>query len=217
MRISLALAKMIAFVTSGEAIALSPCPKVSQRDTDSGKFFVDEMGMTLYTFRDDGRYRPHCLGSCAAAWPPFDATGLVACDEANHNWSIIGRSDGRSQWVLDGRPMYRSAKDVAPGEITAAGSAWAPAGVPCPAAESRFGILGEEEAYAVVGNAIAKGVEPVGELRRWCGISAYDLAARANVSVSDIKAHESGRRDLTEKARIAIAHALGAPVYLFLE
>jgi len=217
MRISFALAIMIVFVTSGGARADRRCPKVTQADTEIGRVFVDEDGMTLYTYRGDDRYRPRCLGSCSAAWPPLAGTELSACDENNSDWSIITRSDGQSQWALDGRPLYRSVKDAAPGEITIAGPAWAPANVPCPAAKSRFGILREEEAYAVIGTAIANGVEPIGALRQWCGIGVYDLAARANISASEIKAHESGRRDLSRTARMAIAQALGAPVYLLLE
>ena len=217
MRTGSVIAIVVSFVFSGESLALSPCPDVTQRSTAVGRIFVDEGGMTLYSFRDDERYRPHCLGSCAAQWPPFDAAGLIACDEANHNWSIIVRSDGRSQWALDGRPMYRSAMYLAPGEMTSAGPAWAPAGVPCPAAKSRFGTLSEDEAYAVVGGAIAKGIEPVGELRRWCGIGIDELSIRAKISVSDIRAQESGKRDLGAAARLAISQALGAPVYLLLE
>jgi len=218
MRTSYVLGIVISLVASGEAHGWWACPQITQTDTEIGRVFVDEDGMTLYTYRGDERYRPHCLGSCSAAWPPFIANRLSACDVNNiHNWSLITRSDGQSQWALDGRPLYRSAKDAAPGEITIAGPAWAPANVPCPAAKSQFGTLGEEEAYAVIGTAIAKGVEPVGELRRWCGIGVYDLAARANISASEIIAHESGRRDLGKTARMAIAQALGAPIYLFLE
>lgn len=211
------IAVVLVFGSSGDVLALSPCPKVSQVDTDFGRIFVDEGGMTLYTFRDDKRYRPHCVENCGEEWLPFNVAGLIMCDEADSNWSIITRPDGQSQWALDGRPLYRSVKDAAPGEITVGGPAWTPAGVPCPAARSLSGTLSEKEAYSVIGDAIANGDEPVGGLRRWCGISVDQLATRANISISALRAHESGERQLDEAARIAITQALGAPSYLLLQ
>ena len=216
MHIRFALVIITSLVTSASALGDQRCPKITRAATGAGWIFVDEAGMTLYTYRGDGRYQPRCLGRCAAAWPPLSSTTTpCACDNYD-GWSVITRADGLSQWALDGHPLYRSAKDLAPGDMTMAGPAWLPATVPCPAAKSVFGILGEDEAYAVVGDAIAQGIEPVGELRRWCGIGIDELSIRAKISISDIKAQESGRRELGRTARIAIAEALGAPVYLFL-
>lgn len=52
--------------------------------------------------------------SCMAFWPPaYAADGAKPIDK----WTIIKRSDGKSQWAYDEHPVYTSILDRAPGDV----------------------------------------------------------------------------------------------------
>ncbi len=80
-----------------------------------GDMLVDAQGMTLYTFDRDtaGSARSVCNGPCAANWPPLTAPADAT---AAGPWSLVMRDDGSRQWAYHGKPLYRWAKDKAPGE-----------------------------------------------------------------------------------------------------
>lgn len=84
-----------------------------------GAALTDQDGFTLYLFTKDGKdpSRPTCYGECAELWPPVLATGakpgLAGVDPA-----IVGevaREDGTRQVTVGGWPVYRYARDTAPG------------------------------------------------------------------------------------------------------
>lgn len=90
--------------------------KVGQ--TSLGPALTDDRGMTLYTFSRDMTGYSNCNGECAIAWPP-----LFAPAEANAegDWSIIVRDDGKRQWGYKGSAVYTWSKDAAPGDVTGDG------------------------------------------------------------------------------------------------
>ena len=70
---------------------------------------VDAKGRGLYFWDGDVKGNSsQCSGQCRLLWPP-----LFADDNAvpKGHFNIIKREDGRYQWALDGRPLYRWASD----------------------------------------------------------------------------------------------------------
>jgi predicted lipoprotein with Yx(FWY)xxD motif len=87
--------------------------KVAQ--TRKGAIFVDNNGMTLYTFdRDTSGNRSTCEGKCAERWKPLAADKDA---EAKGDFTVITRSDGSKMWAYRYRPLYTSQYDTEPGDI----------------------------------------------------------------------------------------------------
>ena len=70
---------------------------------------VDLKGRGLYTWDGDKTAsRSSCSAQCRLLWPPlFADEGAVA----KGPFTLVKRDDGRSQWALRGRPLYRWASD----------------------------------------------------------------------------------------------------------
>jgi predicted lipoprotein with Yx(FWY)xxD motif len=71
---------------------------------------VDAKGRGLYFWDGDVKGNTsQCSGQCRLLWPP-----LFAEDNAvpKGPFNIIKRDDGRYQWALNGRPLYRWKSDV---------------------------------------------------------------------------------------------------------
>ena len=98
-------------------------------------------GFTLYSFAPDTATKSACNGACATAWPPQTASATVTSP-----YTTIKRTDGSTQLVFNGHPLYTFTGDTAPGtasgngvnafgglwhEVPASGSA-APAGSSSP-------------------------------------------------------------------------------------
>ncbi|MFD7256136.1 SCO0930 family lipoprotein [Streptomyces sp. NPDC059874] len=134
-----------------------------------GAAVTDGDGLTLYRFDKDTAKPPKsaCDGDCAKAWPP------VAADDATAGEGIeagllgsVARADGTRQLTLAGWPVYRYAKDTAPGEALGegVGGTWhvmgadgKPAGAP--AAEKKKGAEGAAGAdLSVVQNPTLGGI-----------------------------------------------------------
>jgi predicted lipoprotein with Yx(FWY)xxD motif len=90
-----------------------------------GTVVTDGKGFTLYRFEKDSN-KPaasNCDGTCATQWPPLlvtDATIAVSGVDK----SLVGtvtRKDGSRQVTIDSWPVYRYAKDGAPGEAKGQG------------------------------------------------------------------------------------------------
>lgn len=124
--------------------------------SEVGQILVDANGMSLYTTRMDvkpgkssctsERITEALMGSttfnypvpgretrksCAEKWP-----ALLAAADAKPSglWSVVERDDGSKQWAYDGRPLYRSVKDKAPGDVNGGGGGFALAAAPLPGA-----------------------------------------------------------------------------------
>ncbi|MFJ8864446.1 SCO0930 family lipoprotein [Streptomyces sp. NPDC102473] len=89
-----------------------------------GEVLTDSEGFTLYRFDKDTAEPPasNCEGDCAKAWPAVPAESALAA--AGTEASLIGevtRADGTKQLTVAGWPMYRYAKDTAPGDANGQG------------------------------------------------------------------------------------------------
>ena len=113
-------------LSAGEALAHgeepAPPPKkeapmfpVKVVQTRKGQIFVDNNGMTLYTFdRDTSGDKSTCDGKCTERWKPLTATNDA---EAKGDFTVIVRSDGSRMWAYRYRPLYTSQSDQAPGDV----------------------------------------------------------------------------------------------------
>lgn len=87
-------------------------------DTSKGKTFVNDKGMTLYTFDKDAAGKSACNGPCATNWPPL----MAASDaKAAGDMTIVIRDDGSKMWAYKGKPLYAFVKDTKPGDTAGDG------------------------------------------------------------------------------------------------
>jgi predicted lipoprotein with Yx(FWY)xxD motif len=97
--------------------------QVNVRATSLGRILVDSRGRTLYLFRADKHGKSACYGQCAAFWPPLIATSASKTG-AGLKASLFGttiRKGGARQVTYDHHPLYRFAKDKAPGQTNGQG------------------------------------------------------------------------------------------------
>ncbi|MFC0452777.1 hypothetical protein [Rhodococcus jostii] len=94
--------------------------ELGARDTALGRVLTDGDGFTLYRFDEDTADTIRCTGPCAQIWPPSlgapdpEATLAARAD-------VTTRPDGTEQTTYDGHPLYRFAKDTAPGQTSGDG------------------------------------------------------------------------------------------------
>jgi predicted lipoprotein with Yx(FWY)xxD motif len=96
------------------AIAATPEP-AAMGDTAKGKIWVDNNGMTLYSFDKDATGKSNCNDKCAAEWPPLAA---AADAKASGDFTIVTRDDGSLMWAYDGKPLYTFVDDKKVGDVT---------------------------------------------------------------------------------------------------
>jgi predicted lipoprotein with Yx(FWY)xxD motif len=95
-------------------------PEIKIAETSLGAVLTDGDGFTLYRFDEDTPDVSTCAGQCAVIWPP--AIGAPHATAALPG--VLGtatRPDGTLQASYDGRPLYRFAKDTAPGQTSGDG------------------------------------------------------------------------------------------------
>jgi predicted lipoprotein with Yx(FWY)xxD motif len=76
---------------------------------------TNAQGFALYSFAPDTATKSACSGACAAAWPPQKAPATVKSP-----YTTLTRSDGATQLVFNGHPLYTYVGDTTPG--TASGN-----------------------------------------------------------------------------------------------
>jgi predicted lipoprotein with Yx(FWY)xxD motif len=104
--ILIAVAAAAAACTMSTAFAAAP--------KESNGMYVDDNGMTLYTFDKDKAGSPSaCTGGCAEAWP---AAMAGASDQPGGKWTTVA-ADGGKQWAYDGKRVYRFKKDTKAGDM----------------------------------------------------------------------------------------------------
>ncbi|PRX51299.1 putative lipoprotein with Yx(FWY)xxD motif [Prauserella shujinwangii] len=115
---------------SGQAEGNGQVELVAAEVGDLGEVLTDQNGRTLYRFANDSADLPAsvCEADCATAWPPLLADGAVRVEGVDQN--LVGkltRSDGTEQVTVSGWPVYRYAKDTAPGQANGqgVGGTWA--------------------------------------------------------------------------------------------
>jgi predicted lipoprotein with Yx(FWY)xxD motif len=107
-------------VMASAAMAMEPAKTM---ETSLGTVFVDQNGMTLYTFDKDtkGAAMSACVDKCIENWPP-----LLAADGAmaEGEWTIVDvtTADGaKKMWAYEGWPLYLFVKDTKAGDVTGDG------------------------------------------------------------------------------------------------
>jgi predicted lipoprotein with Yx(FWY)xxD motif len=83
-----------------------------------GRILVDSRGFTLYNFEKDKGGESSCFNACAAAWPPYLVNGQPEAENGAEA-SLLAtteRSDGGTQVVYNGWPLYTYAGDSKPGD-----------------------------------------------------------------------------------------------------
>jgi predicted lipoprotein with Yx(FWY)xxD motif len=99
-------------------------PAVVMTKTGSaGTYLTDGSGKSLYLFAADTGGKSVCSGACAAAWPPLTTKGNpTAGSGANGSMlTTITRSDGSTQVVYGGHPLYYYALDMSVGATSGQG------------------------------------------------------------------------------------------------
>jgi predicted lipoprotein with Yx(FWY)xxD motif len=76
---------------------------------------TNAQGFALYSFAPDTPSRSNCTGACAGYWPPVTGTP-AAGPGVTGKLGTIKRSDGATQAVYNGHPLYTYIADTAPGQ-----------------------------------------------------------------------------------------------------
>jgi predicted lipoprotein with Yx(FWY)xxD motif len=92
----------------------------TKTDVNQGVYLTDFAGMSLYTFDNDTNGTSNCYSDCATTWPPYTSG---AADEGNlpPNITVVTRTDGSTQFVWSGMPLYYYSGDKNIGEINGDG------------------------------------------------------------------------------------------------
>lgn len=78
---------------------------------------TDAQGFVLYWYTPDTATSSTCNGGCATAWPPLLGTPSFASGVTlTGKLGTIKRSDGTTQAVYNGHPLYTYIADTAPGQ-----------------------------------------------------------------------------------------------------
>jgi|HubBroStandDraft_4_1064222.scaffolds.fasta_scaffold45267_2 predicted lipoprotein with Yx(FWY)xxD motif len=75
---------------------------------------TNSKGLTLYSFAPDTPTKSACYGSCASYWPPVGSAKLAS--GVPGTLTTIKRTDGTTQAVYNGHPLYTYIADSAPGQ-----------------------------------------------------------------------------------------------------
>ncbi|MFE5868220.1 SCO0930 family lipoprotein [Streptomyces roseifaciens] len=165
----------------------APAKEMTVREAPGiGSVVADSAGMTLYRFDKDTAQPPAstCDGDCAKAWPPVPAGDATAASGIGAKVGEVVRADGTKQLTLAGWPVYRYAKDTAPGDTKGQGvggtwSAFAPDGKKAGAKqEEKDGKKDQEQ-----GGEKAKEGEEQGGKPAAAGVSVADNPALGKILV----------------------------------
>ncbi|MCX5231530.1 SCO0930 family lipoprotein [Streptomyces sp. NPDC006553] len=98
-------------------------PLAVRDDATLGPLVADAAGFTLYRFDKDTAdpSSSACAGDCAKAWPPVPASATKPGGVDAAKIGSVERADGTEQLTIAGWPVYRFAKDTAPGQTNGQG------------------------------------------------------------------------------------------------
>ncbi|TDX81790.1 putative lipoprotein with Yx(FWY)xxD motif [Rathayibacter sp. PhB151] len=115
-------------MASATATASAETAALTTASSPLGEIITDEAGSTVYTFTKDTQNSgsSSCYDECATTWPAVSASSTTAADGITGEVGSITRTDGTTQLTVDGWPVYRFAKDTAPGQVNGQGvkDAW---------------------------------------------------------------------------------------------
>jgi len=84
-------------------------------------YLTDSSGKTLYEFQADSNGKSNCSGPCVTVWPPLTAHATAGAGVTGA-MTTFKRSDGATQVVINGHPLYYYSPDTAPGATSGQGS-----------------------------------------------------------------------------------------------
>ena len=121
-----------ATAASGSSTTVTSSGTIGVSDNgDLGKIIVDAKGRTVYLFEKDTGPTSTCSGACAGDWPPVTTTGKPTAGSGvtGSMLATTKRSDGTTQVVYNGHPLYRYIGDQKAGDtngqnVNAFGAAW---------------------------------------------------------------------------------------------
>jgi predicted lipoprotein with Yx(FWY)xxD motif len=89
----------------------------------AGTYLVDGTGKSLYLFAIDTGGKSRCSGPCAQAWPPLTTKGQPKAGSGvtASKLTTTTRSDGSTQVVYAGHPLYFFAGDTSAGATNGQG------------------------------------------------------------------------------------------------
>ncbi|HTT05626.1 MAG TPA: hypothetical protein VMF64_10080, partial [Steroidobacteraceae bacterium] len=100
------------------AIAMPDTIAVREVGDADGLVFVDQAGMTLYTYEGRGGAKALVRLADQTEWRPLVAPALA---HPVGEWSVLTRSDGIRQWAFRGKPLFTYARDLASGDANGVG------------------------------------------------------------------------------------------------
>jgi predicted lipoprotein with Yx(FWY)xxD motif len=109
--------------SSSSSAAAAGAVTVKAQKTKLGTILVGSNGHTLYLFEKDTGAASTCAGACASEWPPLTTKGApkaVAGLKASM-LSTHKRSDGTTQVLYGGHPLYYFAGDQSSGQANGEG------------------------------------------------------------------------------------------------
>jgi predicted lipoprotein with Yx(FWY)xxD motif len=116
-----AAVSVAALVLLGVAVAgasgpgASPVGELGTAKIGGATVLTDAKALTLYSFAPDTPSMSNCNGTCAGYWPPVTGTP-GAGPGVTGKLGTIKRSDGTTQAVYNGHPLYTYVGDAAPGQ-----------------------------------------------------------------------------------------------------
>jgi predicted lipoprotein with Yx(FWY)xxD motif len=122
-----------AYGTGGEQTASIDGVITVTGNPELGEILVNDLGLTLYVFKEDRGGKSSCYGECAATWPPMTTTAAGQISGVSDRQAgLLGttmRKDGTLQVTYAGHPLYTYADDKEAGEangqgIDSFGGAW---------------------------------------------------------------------------------------------
>jgi predicted lipoprotein with Yx(FWY)xxD motif len=122
----------LGFAVPTLAIAQNSDPTIRTAEKQPyGQYLVGPNGHALYMFTSDKDGMSKCYQACAQAWPPLQTADKPNAGQ-NVSTSILGttkRTDGVTQVIYNGMPLYYFIRDQTPGAtagegIKAMGGEW---------------------------------------------------------------------------------------------
>ena len=108
--------------SAGSSVRVVSSPSTSSSSTalktrkiNGVTVLTNAKGFTLYWFAPDTKTKSNCNGSCASIWPPVKGPATAGTGVTG-KLGTIKRSDGTTQAVYNGHPLYTYIADTAPGQ-----------------------------------------------------------------------------------------------------
>jgi predicted lipoprotein with Yx(FWY)xxD motif len=92
-------------------------------DASGADYLVGPDGFALYTNDNDSATSSSCTGGCAANWPALavDPGATIDAPGVTGTFTTLSRTDGSTQLVYNGSPLYNFVGDSAAGDTNGDG------------------------------------------------------------------------------------------------